>query len=194
MTIYTVYMHTSPSGKRYVGITKQKPEQRWGKGKNYKNNSYFTGAIEKYGWDNFTHEILFEVDNLEEAKVLEIETIAKYRSDDRKFGYNLSKGGEPCNLGLGEEGRKANRRKYEHEYYSNPNNRNRRREWERDYSKSQEFKDKRNAYNKTDARRQHRTEYMRKYRETHKEKMAEINRRAYLKRIGKSEEGDKCTS
>lgn len=187
-------MHTSPSGKRYVGITKQKPEQRWGKGKNYKNNSYFTGAIEKYGWDNFKHEILFEVDSLEEAKVLEIETIAKYHSDEREFGYNLSKGGEPCNLGLGEEGRKANRRKYEREYYSNPNNRNRRREWERDYSKSQEFKDKRNAYNKTDARKQHRTEYMRKYRETHKEKMAEISRRAYLKRIGRLEEGDKCTS
>jgi len=187
-------MHTSPSGKRYVGITKQKPEQRWGKGRNYKNNHYFTSAIDKYGWDNFTHEILFQVDSLEEAKALEIESIAKYRSDEREFGYNISKGGDPCNLGLGEEGRKLNRRNYEKEYYSDPKNRERRRAWEREHSKSQEFKTKRNLYNKTDARKQHRTEYMRKYRETHREQMAEISRRAYLKRTGKLEEGDKCTS
>lgn len=24
---YTVYMHTSPSGKRHIGITRQKPEK-----------------------------------------------------------------------------------------------------------------------------------------------------------------------
>lgn len=191
--IYSVYMHTSPSGKRYIGITKQKPKQRWGKGRNYKSNLYFTSAIEKYGWDSFTHEVLFEVDSLEKAKELEIKLIAQYRSDERDYGYNLSKGGDPCNLGLGEEGRKANRRKYEREYYADPNNRERRRAWEREHSKSQEFKDKRNEYNKTDARRQHRTEYMRKYRETHKDKMAEISRRAYLKRTGRLEDGDKCT-
>lgn len=191
---YSVYMHTSPSGKRYIGITKQKPEQRWGKGRNYKSNSYFTSAINKYGWNNFKHEILFEVESLAEAKELEIQLIAHYKSDERKYGYNISKGGDPCNLGLGEEGRRKNRRKYEREYFSDPNNRKRRRAWEREHSKSQEFKDRRNAYNKTDARRQHRTEYMRKYRETHKEKMAEINRKAYLKRTRKLEEVDGCTS
>jgi hypothetical protein len=186
-------MHTSPSGNRYVGITKQKPEHRWGKGKNYKQNSYFTSAIEKYGWDNFKHEVLYEVSSLEEAKALEIETIAKYHSDEREFGYNISKGGDPCNMGLGEEGRKQNRRNYEREYFSNPENRDRRRAWEREHSKTQEFKNKRNAYNKTDARRQHRAEYMRKYRETHKERMAEISRKAYLKRTGQLE-GEQCTS
>lgn len=193
MSVYYVYMHTSPSNKRYVGITKQKPEQRWGRGRNYKNNSYFTSAIEKYGWDNFKHEILHEVSSLEEAKVLEIETIATYRSDDREFGYNLSKGGDPCNRGLGEEGRKQNRREYERKYYSDPNNRERRRAWERNYENSREYKDKKNAYNKTDARKQHRTEYMRKYREAHREKMKEISHRAYLKRTEQLE-GDQCIS
>ena len=156
-------MHTSPSGKRYVGITKQKPENRWGKGKKYKANPYFTKAIEKYGWDNFKHEVLYEVNDLEEAKRLEIETIAKYRSDEREFGYNISKGGDPCNLGFGEEVRKQHRREYEREYFSDPVNRERRRAWEREHSKTQEYKDKRNAYNKTDARRQHRAEYMKMY-------------------------------
>lgn len=105
--IYSVYMHTSPSGKRYIGITKQKPTQRWGNGRNYKSNLHFTSAIEKYGWDNFTHEILCEVDTLEKAKELEILLIAKYRSDEREFGYNISKGGDPCNMSLGEEGEKC---------------------------------------------------------------------------------------
>lgn len=28
---YCVYMHTSPSEKRYIGITSQSPEARWRK-------------------------------------------------------------------------------------------------------------------------------------------------------------------
>lgn len=191
--IYSVYAHTSPSGKKYIGITKQKPERRWNKGKSYSSNSYFTKAIEKYGWDNFQHEVLFEVDSLEQAKELEVKLIAQYRSDEREYGYNITKGGDPCNLGLGEAGRKLNRRNYERVYYSDPQHRSRRRAWEREYSKSQEFKDKRNAYNKTEARKNHRAEYMRNYRKTHKEKMVEINRRAYLKRTGQLE-GELCIS
>ena len=33
---YTVYMHICPNGKRYIGITKLKPQERWGNGKSYK--------------------------------------------------------------------------------------------------------------------------------------------------------------
>ena len=29
---YTVYMHTSPSGKRYIGITSTSVEERWRNG------------------------------------------------------------------------------------------------------------------------------------------------------------------
>lgn len=36
--MYTVYKHTTPSGKVYIGITKQKPWQRWNNGNGYKNN------------------------------------------------------------------------------------------------------------------------------------------------------------
>ena len=56
---YTVYCHTNKiNGKRYVGITKQKPETRWNNGKGY-STQYFKRAIDKYGWEEFTHEILF---------------------------------------------------------------------------------------------------------------------------------------
>ena len=37
MNNYTVYCHIFPNGKRYVGITKQKPEYRWDNGNGYRN-------------------------------------------------------------------------------------------------------------------------------------------------------------
>ena len=45
---WTVYCHTTPSGKRYIGITSQKTEDRWRNGNGYKNTP-FGKAIEKYG-------------------------------------------------------------------------------------------------------------------------------------------------
>ena len=50
--IYTVYKHITPSGKVYIGITSIKPDKRWNRGKGYKDNIYFSNAINKYGWDN----------------------------------------------------------------------------------------------------------------------------------------------
>lgn len=58
--IYKVYMHTLPNGKKYVGITKRNVNERWKNGNGYKNNCRFYNAIRKYGWDNITHEILFD--------------------------------------------------------------------------------------------------------------------------------------
>lgn len=91
---YTVYKHTSPSGKVYIGITSQKPENRWNHGKGYEFNSYFYRAINKYGWDTFQHEILYTNLTKDEACAIEIELIAQYKSNDPNFGYNLSSGGE----------------------------------------------------------------------------------------------------
>ena len=92
---YSVYIHTSPSGKVYIGITRRLPKYRWGKGgKGYKENEYFYRAILKYGWDNFSHEILCDNLTKEEAQKLEIELIALYNAADSNFGYNISLGGE----------------------------------------------------------------------------------------------------
>ena len=46
MDNYTVYMHISPSGKKYIGITCQKVKNRWNSGRGYKNNKYFARAID----------------------------------------------------------------------------------------------------------------------------------------------------
>ena len=90
---YIVYKHTSPSNKVYIGITIQKPELRWRKGKGYKNNIHFYNAIQKYGWDNFQHEILFTGLTKDEAEQKEIELIAYYKSCNRRYGYNIDHGG-----------------------------------------------------------------------------------------------------
>ena len=97
MNNYTVYMHISPSDKRYIGLTSLKPEYRWNDGKGYKYNQYFINAINKYGWDNFQHIIIAKGLSEDEAKWLEIELIKVWDSSNRKYGYNVSLGGESGN-------------------------------------------------------------------------------------------------
>lgn len=92
--VYCVYKHTSPNGKVYIGITKYNPLLRWNNGKGYVNNKYFYNAILKYGWDNFTHEIVCEGLSKEEACEKEVKLIALYKSNNSDYGYNLTSGGE----------------------------------------------------------------------------------------------------
>lgn len=87
-----VYIHTSPNGKKYVGITKQIPEVRWNYGCGYHNNTHFYRAIKKYGWNNFKHEIVASGLTKNEALHMEIDLIKKFNSF--KNGYDLSFGGE----------------------------------------------------------------------------------------------------
>ena len=92
--VYKVYMHTTPSGKRYIGYTGNILERRWGKGINYKQHKHFYAAIKKYGWDNIKHDVLYETFDKEDALSKEIYFISFYKSNDRRFGYNSSAGGD----------------------------------------------------------------------------------------------------
>lgn len=91
MDNFKVYIHTTPDGKRYVGITKLKPETRWNKGKGYSTQD-FGNAIELYGWENILHEIVAENLTKEQAWDVEAFYIKKYKTTDRNFGYNTVKG------------------------------------------------------------------------------------------------------
>ena len=98
--IYKVYKHTLPkvvSGKNndkvYIGITLQKVEYRWRNGDGYKLQTYFYNAIQKYGWNNFLHEVLFDSLSKEEAEQKEKELISFYNSTNPEFGYNIQSGG-----------------------------------------------------------------------------------------------------
>lgn len=102
---WCVYMHTNIiNNKKYIGITKKSPKKRWGcKGYGYKKSQpVFWNAIQKYGWDNFEHEILFNNLSQKEAQEKEIELIAKYKTNCRRYdspeyGYNMTDGGEGMN-------------------------------------------------------------------------------------------------
>ncbi len=97
---YSVYAHITPSTKMYIGITKQKVEYRWSNGYGYNRHPYFYTAIQKYGWDNIKHIVLFSGLTEQEAKKREIELIALYNTTNSKFGYNISTGGESGASGL----------------------------------------------------------------------------------------------
>ena len=91
---YTLYEHITPSNKRYIGITSQEPNRRWQNGYGYIDNGYFMNAIKKYGWDNIKHNIIKEGLSENEACKIEKEYIKKYKSNNRKYGYNIAEGGQ----------------------------------------------------------------------------------------------------
>lgn len=95
---YLLYKHTSPSGKVYVGITCQRPDDRWRGGKGYSYNDHFFNAIMKYGWENIQHEILAAGLTRAEACTMERALIALYHSDDPACGYNHTTGGDHTSL------------------------------------------------------------------------------------------------
>lgn len=95
MKVFSVYKHTNlTNGKVYIGITSQKPERRWQHGNHYKNNKHFFSAIQKYGWNGFSHEILFSNLSSSEASLLEEKLIMENNSYNPEFGYNNTFGGE----------------------------------------------------------------------------------------------------
>ena len=87
---YNVYKHTNLiNHKSYIGITSQKCENRWGiNGKGYELQPKFYHAIQKYGWNNFQHDILYTNLNKETALKIEADLIKTY--DTIENGYNVA--------------------------------------------------------------------------------------------------------
>ncbi|WP_273478280.1 GIY-YIG nuclease family protein [Ignavigranum ruoffiae] len=90
---YCVYAHTNKiNNKKYIGMSKN-IKNRWRQnGVGYKTCPYFYRAIQKYGWENFEHEVI--QDNLThvEACQLEKDLITLYQTRG-SGGYNLATGG-----------------------------------------------------------------------------------------------------
>lgn len=94
---YTIYKHTNKvNGKSYIGQTKcEDLTRRWTGGHGYAATPYFSRAIKKYGWNTFTHEILETgIASQDEANAKERFYIALYRSNEKKYGYNVQSGGQ----------------------------------------------------------------------------------------------------
>ncbi len=106
---FTIYKLTSPSNKIYIGFTSMGLKARYDKHKSnfkrwLKSNKQIPGctklfnAFQKYGFDVWDKEILFETQNEQEAFAKEVELIELY--DAITTGYNILRGGDKGRLGL----------------------------------------------------------------------------------------------
>ena len=106
--MHTIYKLTSPSNKVYIGYTSMEFEKRlklhhsnfrsWQRnGKRAACTKLFY-AFAKYGFENFTHEILHEFEDKQEASNKEIELIEQL--DTIANGYNILKGGQVGRAGI----------------------------------------------------------------------------------------------
>lgn len=90
--MYVYKISNNINNKIYIGITNDY-QRRWREHKNNHNkNSIIAKAIQKYGENNFTFEILYSGLSIEDANNKEIELIKKYNSLIPN-GYNISSGG-----------------------------------------------------------------------------------------------------
>jgi group I intron endonuclease len=93
-----VYKFTNTvNGKVYIGITSRPISERINDHITLSNSGgghKFHNATRKYGFDAFVLEILEECFTKEDLQEKEIFYIAKYKADSRRYGYNLTQGGE----------------------------------------------------------------------------------------------------
>ena len=90
--MYSIYVHTTPDGRKYVGSTSLEPKIRFNGGSNYKTCTRFYNAIKLFGWDNIKHEILETVEDKETALKREEYYTLLFRSNEPEFGYNILTG------------------------------------------------------------------------------------------------------
>jgi group I intron endonuclease len=92
METYLIYKCTSPSGKSYIGQTKNLTRRLTEHKRSTSTCRAFHSAITKYELTNFTHEILMEGLSSEEANYWEPALILEHNTLSPN-GYNLMTGG-----------------------------------------------------------------------------------------------------
>lgn len=89
---YCIYIHEFPNGKKYVGQTCVEPHERWRNGKRY--SGLMKRAIDKYGWENIGHKILFTELDADSANEIERFLIEVLQTNNPQYGYNITSGGD----------------------------------------------------------------------------------------------------
>lgn len=170
---YSVYQHVTPDGMYYFGAT-QNVERRWSRnGAEYKGTGLYP-YIEKYGWDNIKHIVLFRDQTRENALWIEgflIETaredgvcINKQRSGlvSKEEGYNQDR-----NQKYYEQNKdqiRERQREYNREYYEQ--NKNKRKDYlEQNKDRIRKQRQQRYQKNRDKELEQSRQRYQRKKQE-----------------------------
>lgn len=92
-----IYRVTTPSKKVYIGQTIHKLERRIHSHiytSKKSNQLYFHKALRKYDLSKIVFEEIDKASSKEELNKKEIYWIEYYKSNDSRFGYNLTKGGD----------------------------------------------------------------------------------------------------
>ena len=91
--MYSIYVHTTPDGKKYVGVTgKDNPKKRWKNGRLYRHNKCFSDAIKFFGWENIQHEVVETFEDKETAFKMERYYILLWRTNEPAYGWNIKIG------------------------------------------------------------------------------------------------------
>lgn len=92
-----IYKYTSPSNKVYIGQTIHE-HTRYMRHKRIEWDNKFHRAIKKYGFEKFTYEVIFTIDNDDRKRIKEkLDFMERYyirKYDSLNNGYNLTEGGE----------------------------------------------------------------------------------------------------
>lgn len=101
MKISGVYVISNMmDGRKYIGQSND-IEKRWYEHRRHLNagtckNKFFQRSWDKYGEGAFRFEILCECSEELEMNAQERELIALFETTDRRYGYNLTEGGDAC--------------------------------------------------------------------------------------------------
>lgn len=99
--MWYIYKHTFPNGKIYIGLSKQRQDKRFKYGLGYEKCPVIYKAIQKYGWNSISSEIIEDnISTIEEANEREKYWIKYYNSYinfEKSNGYNATIGGGGIN-------------------------------------------------------------------------------------------------
>ena len=154
---YSVYQHVTPDGMYYFGQT-QNVERRWSNnGAGYKGTALYP-YIEKFGWDNIKHIVLFKDQTRENALWIEDFLITTAQED----GVCINK--KRSGLVSKEEG-------YNQEYYQQ--NKDKIKQYYE--TNKEQIREKQNQYYETNKEqiREKQNQYHKKYYEQNKDKKRE---------------------
>ena len=178
---YIVYQHVTPDNTYYFGAT-QNVERRWSNnGAEYKGTGLYP-YIEKYGWDNIKHIVLFRDQTRENALWIENFLIETAREDGvcinkQRSGYVSKEEGyhkNQCNQYYKQNREKELKRKQE--YYEQ----NKQQILDKKQQYYEQNKDKIKQYREENKDRKR--NYDKQYYETNKDKKREYQRQYYQRK------------
>ena len=178
---YIVYQHVTPDGMYYFGQTNN-IKRRWeGNGSLYKGTA-LQPYIEKFGWDNIQHIVLFKDQTKENALWIEDFLITTAQEDGVCINKNRS------GLVSKEEGYKQEYNKHYYEtnkeqkqqYYEQ--NKDKKREQRQQYyqKNKDQIREKQQQY--YEENKDKRLKYKKQYYEQNKDKIREYNRQRYQRK------------